>query len=331
MRAVVTGGAGFVGAALVERLLAEGDAVEVVDDLSTGTLARLAPARASGGDFRFHQLDVAAPELAALLARRRPEVVFHLACATDTSSAAVDPASDAEASLVAGLRVLDACRTAGVGKLVVTTSGCALLGMGPGEPGAPLAEREAASHRSPGGPARRALIDYLAAAREHHGLEFSALALGTVYGPGQLATAARGAVARFARALAAGEPAILEGDGTQTRDFVYVDDVVDALARAKARGSGLLVNVGTGVETSLRSLWTLMAGLAGTDPGWRSAPARPGDVARCCLDSSRAAIHFGWRPWTALETGAAAVLRAATAEGTRSRSAGAARTPEVAR
>lgn len=313
MRAVVTGGAGFIGSALVDRLLAEGNAVEVVDDLSAGSLARLADARASGGDFRFHQLDVATPELGALLARRRPEVVFHLAASTSASSAGADPASDAEACLVAGVRVLEAARAADARKVVVATSGAALLGMGRGEPPAPVAEREASGTRSAGGPARKALVDYLTTYRERHGLEFSALALGTVYGPGQLATPADGAVACFARALSAGRPATIEGDGDQTRDLVYVDDVVDAFSRAKDRGSGLLVNVGTGVETSVRSLWALMTDLAGRDPGLRRAPGRPGDVARVCLDASRAGIHLGWRPWTDLEQGLAAVLEAAGA------------------
>ncbi len=311
MRAVVTGGAGFIGSALVERLLAEGDAVEVVDDLSTGSLARLAGARAAGGSFRFHQLDVAEPELAVLLARRRPEVVFHLAMPTSVAAAAVAPAADARAVLVGGLAVLEACRAAGVGKVVVVTSAAGLLALRPDEAGAPLAERAADASRAPGGPARRALLDELAAFRERDGLEYTALCLGTVYGPAQLETGADGAVARFARALAAGEPATLEGGGTATRDFVFVDDVVDALARAKARGTGLLVNVGTGVETSARALWELMAGLAGSDPGWRAAPGRPGAPSRVCLDASRAAIHLGWRPWTRLEDGAAAVLAAA--------------------
>lgn len=311
MRALVAGGAGFIGSALVDRLLAEGDEVDVVDDLSSGSLARLAAARASGGRFRFHQLDVAAPELGALVARRRPEVMFHLASSTGLATAAEDPARDAEACLVTSLRVLEACRAAGIGKLVVAQSGAALLAMAPGE-AAPLGEREASPARSAGAPARTALLGYLAAFRERHGIEFTALALGTVYGPGQRA-AGGGAVAAFARALAVGAPARLEGTASQTRDFVYLDDVVDALARAKARGTGLLVNVGTGVETSVGDLWAAMARLAGRDPGTSAAPARPGDVARVCLDASRAAIHLGWRPWTALEVGAAAVIAAAGA------------------
>lgn len=313
MRAVVTGGAGFIGSALVDRLLAEGNAVEVVDDLSSGSLGRLADARASGGDFRFHQLDVATPELAALLSRRRPEVVFHLSASTSASSAEADPVADAEACLVAGVRVLEAARAAGARKVVVATSGAALLGMRPDEPGTPLVEREASGTRSAGGPARKALVDYLATYRERHGLEFSALALGTVYGPGQLGGPAQGAVARFAEALSAGAPATIEGDGEQTRDLVYVDDVVDAFSRAKDRGSGLLVNVGTGIETSVASLWALVTALAGKDTGLRRVPGRPGDVARVCLDASRAGIHLGWRPWTGLEQGVVAVLEAAGA------------------
>jgi UDP-glucose 4-epimerase len=158
--------------------------------------------------------------------------------------------------------------------------------------------------------AKKAVGDYLAAYRSLHDLEFSALALANVYGPRQDPHGEAGVVAIFAGKLLAGESCTIYGDGDQTRDYVYVDDVVDAFARAADRGGGLLLNIGTGVETSVNALYTTMAEAAGTSYPAASAPARPGELARSALDPGRAAIHLGWRPWTTLAEGARAVLAA---------------------
>ena len=156
---------------------------------------------------------------------------------------------------------------------------------------------------------KKAACDYLAAYRELHGIEFTALALANIYGPRQDPHGEAGVVAIFAGRLLAGEPCTIFGDGNQTRDFVYVDDVVDAFARAAHRGSGLLMNVGTGVETSVNQLYATMARAAGTDLPAVYAPARPGELARSSLDPSRAEIHLGWKSWTSMEAGAGEVLR----------------------
>ncbi len=308
MRALVTGGAGFIGSALVERLLAEGHRVDVVDDLSTGSLANLADARADRSvDLTFHHLDIGSPELIELMALRRPDVVFHLAAQPDVQVSLERPAFDAEVNVVGTVGVLEAARLAGASRVVFAASGGTLYG-DPGSSRLPL--RESHPHRplSPYGVAKKAALDYLVAYRELYRLEFCALALANVYGPRQDPHGEAGVVAMFAGHLVAGEACTIYGTGTQTRDFVFVDDVVDAFTRAAEKGGGLVINVGTGVETSVADLYRTMAEAAGVDRRPVHAPARPGELGRSCLDCSRAAIHLGWKPWTALEEGTAAVL-----------------------
>ena len=307
MRALVTGGAGFIGSTLVDRLLAEGHHVDVVDDLSTGSLANLAEARATPGyEMTFHRLDIREPAVIELLAHRRPEVVFHLAAQADVRVSVERPAFDAEVNVIGTLNVLEGARAAGSRKVVFAASGGTLYG----EPQKlPVPESHPQRPLSPYGVSKKAACDYLAAYRELHGIEFTALALANIYGPRQDPHGEAGVVAIFAGRLLAGEPCTIFGDGNQTRDFVYVDDVVDAFARAAQKGSGLLMNIGTGVETSVNELYRTMASASGTDAPAVYAPARPGELARSSLDPSRAGIHLGWTPWTTMEAGAAEVLR----------------------
>ncbi len=307
MRALVTGGAGFIGSTLVDRLLAEGHAVDVVDDLSSGALSNLADARNTAGhDLSFHRLDIREPGLVELMARRRPEVVFHLAAQADVRVSVARPLFDAEVNILGTLNVLEGARAAGTVKVVLAASGGTLYG----EPDE-LPVRESAPQRplSPYGVSKKAAGDYLAAYRELHGIEFTALALANVYGPRQDPHGEAGVVAIFAGLLLAGEQCMIFGTGEQTRDFVYVDDVVDAFARAATRGSGLLMNVGTGRETSVNRLYQTMADAAGVAAPPLYAPARAGELARSSLDPGRAAIHLGWESWTSLEAGTAEVLR----------------------
>jgi UDP-glucose 4-epimerase len=155
---------------------------------------------------------------------------------------------------------------------------------------------------------KKVIGDYLAAYRELHDLEFTALALANVYGPRQDPHGEAGVVAIFAGRLLSGQPCTIFGDGSQTRDFVFVDDVVDAFARASGRGGGLVLNVGTGRETSVNDLYRAMARHAGVDQPALSAPSRTGELDRICLDPGRAAIQLGWKPWTSLAEGTAAVI-----------------------
>jgi UDP-glucose 4-epimerase len=307
VRALVTGGAGFIGSTLVDRLLAEGHTVDVVDDLSSGNLGNLADARTtSGHELSFHRLDIRDPGLVELMARRRPEVVFHLAAQADVRVSVERPLFDAEVNILGTLNVLEGARAAGSAKVILAASGGTLYG----EPD-DLPVRESAPQRplSPYGVSKKAAGDYLAAYRELHGIEFTALALANVYGPRQDPHGEAGVVAIFAGRLLAGEQCTIFGTGEQTRDFVYVDDVVDAFARAATRGTGLLMNVGTGRETSVNRLYSTMADVAGVATPPLYSPPRAGELARSSLDPGRAAIHLGWESWTTLEAGTLEVLR----------------------
>jgi UDP-glucose 4-epimerase len=308
VKALVTGGAGFIGSTLVDRLLAEGHAVDVIDNLATGSLANLAEARADRShQFSFHQIDVREPSVIDLIVRRKPEVVFHLAAQADVRVSVAQPVFDAQVNIIGSLNIMEGARQAGSRKVVFASSGGTIYGT-PDPSDLPVDESHPQHPISPYGVAKKAVGDYLYAYRELHALEFTALALANVYGPRQDPHGEAGVAAIFAGRLINGEPCNIFGDGTQTRDYVFVDDVVDAFVRAADRGSGLLANIGTGVETSVNELYASMAAAVGVDEPARFAPARPGELARSSLDPGRAGLYLGWKPWTDLDTGTAAVL-----------------------
>jgi UDP-glucose 4-epimerase len=308
VKALVTGGAGFIGSTLVDRLLAEGHQVDVVDNLSSGNLANLADARASAGhQVNFHQIDIRDEGLGELMARQAPEVVFHLAAQADVRVSVARPVFDAEVNVVGSLNVLEGARAAGARKVVFASSGGTIYGE-PDPSELPVKESHPQQPLSPYGVAKKVVGDYLYAYRALHDLEYTALALANVYGPRQDPHGEAGVVAIFTGRLLAGEPCTIFGSGEQTRDFVYVDDVVDAFVRAADRGSGLLANIGTGREVSVNELYTTMAAAAGVpDPALR-APARAGELDRSALDPGRAELHLGWKPWTTLEAGTQQVI-----------------------
>jgi UDP-glucose 4-epimerase len=299
MNVVVVGGAGFIGSHLVDRLLAEGHAVDVVDDLSTGSLANLSEARASGGALKIHNLDALSADLDSLIGMRRPDVIYHLALfpRADRSAAAQG------GGFIAALGMLEAARGHGIGKVVVALPASALYGQ-PATRDLPVKEREP-EPRGVRGVVARAIIDLLAAYREREMIEFTALAFASVYGPRQQVDG--GVVAAFGRALTAGEAPTFHGDGRQTRDFVYVDDAVDALVRAGERGSGLVVNIGTGEQLSIRELWEKIGGGSGLEP--LIDRPRPDDLARFAVSPVRARIHLAWAPWTTIDQGLARLRR----------------------
>jgi len=293
-RAVVVGGAGFVGSHLTERLLAENWAVDVVDDLSCGSLANLAEARAMPGEMKFHTLDAGSDDFATLVALRPPAVIYHLGL--------LPPGRDAESVAAASLRsmatVLEVARRHAGTKVVVAVSAAALYGDVPARE-LPLKEGRAWNPAGVRGIVTRTALDLLASYREQHAVEYTALAMSEVYGPRQRVDG--GVVAGFGQAIVDGTAPAVRGDGKQTRDFVFVDDAVDALVRASAKGGGLVVHVGTGVATSLIDLWSMLAGSTGARPV--PHPRTVDDVPRLSLSPTRARIHLAWAPWTDLATG----------------------------
>jgi UDP-glucose 4-epimerase len=306
VQALVTGGAGFIGSTLVDRLLAEDWRVDVVDDLSTGSLANLATARAlPDRRFSFHRLDLASPAVVDLIAHRKPDVVFHLAAQMDVRVSVARPVFDATVNVIGSLNVFEGARAAGVKKIVFAGSGGTLYG----DPQKiPTKETSAQHPESPYGVAKKAVGDYLYYYRRQHGLEYTVLALANVYGPRQNPHGEAGVVAIFSNLLLDRKSPVIFGDGSQTRDFVYVDDVVDAFVRAAEKGGGLTLNVGTSHETSVQQLYDLMAKLTGFRGSARYEPARTGELARSAVDPGKAAIHIGWKAFTSLEEGLARTL-----------------------
>jgi UDP-glucose 4-epimerase len=306
VRVLVTGGAGFIGSNLVDRLLAEGCDVDAIDDLSTGSLANLADARAQRArKFSFHRLDICSPQLVDVIAHRQPEVIFHLAAQAGVRPSLENPAFDAQVNILGTLNVCEAALRAGTRKVVFAGSGGTIYGV---PESVPVKESHSQRPTSPYGVSKKAAVDYLFYYREIHGLEYTVLALANVYGPRQDPHGEAGVVAIFAGHLLAGKAPTIYGDGKQTRDYVFVDDVVDAFVRAAEKGGGLLMNIGTGVETSVLELFDVMARLAGFRQEARFAPERAGELLRSALDPGRAAIHLGWKPWTPIDDGLARTL-----------------------
>jgi UDP-glucose 4-epimerase len=299
MRTAVTGGAGFIGSVLTDRLLAHGNEVLVVDDLSTGHLANLTEARREG-KVKFHRFDIRSDGVRELFSQWRPEVVFHLAAQGSVPASVADPLHDAHVNSIGLLRVLDACVATGVRKVVFSSSGGTIYGP---QDDLPVLETAVGRPMSPYGITKRSSEDYLRFYRSEHGLDFMSLALANVYGPRQDPRGEAGVVAIFANKLVRGEAPTINGTGEDTRDYVYVEDVAHAFVRAGEHGSGETVNIGTGRETSANTLFKVMAEAAGHKGEAEYGPPRPGDIPRSALDPRKAAKVLDWKPWTPLAEG----------------------------
>ena len=311
MSVLVTGAAGFIGSHLVDRLLTEGESVLAADNLSSGSLGNLADARTTKtGKFSFQRVDVTSDAIAELIKRHKPEVVFHLAAQVDVRKSVSDPLYDAMVNIIGTLKILHAASENGARKVVFTSSGGCIYGE-PDESRLPVTEDQVfspeAMPESPYGVSKKVMYDYLRYFKAVKDLDYTALALSNVFGPRQEPASEVGlegqVVAIFCRRLLGGRRCTIYGDGTQTRDFVYVDDVVSAFVAARDKGSGELVNVGSGSELSVNELYSKLAELVGTDREPQYAAARPGELHRIVVDPSKAGKVLGWEPATPLEDG----------------------------
>jgi UDP-glucose 4-epimerase len=299
---MVTGGAGFIGSNLVDALLARGDAVVVVDDLSTGRRRNLDPALAAGAT--LVEADIREGEALGALAREaKPEVIFHLAAQIDVRRSVAEPAFDAGINVGGTANVLDAARAAGARRLVFTSTGGAVYGEGDGQQ-LPLREDAPIAPMAPYGQSKFAAEGYLALYGRLYGLSAGALRLGNVYGPRQDPLGEAGVIGIFCGLLLQGGRPTVFGDGTQTRDYIYVDDVVSALIAAAASESAGPINVGTGIETDVLELISRLGKLGDAD-GFEPefAPARTGEVQSIAIDPSRAERELDWRPRVSLDDG----------------------------
>ncbi|HVY78375.1 MAG TPA: NAD-dependent epimerase/dehydratase family protein [Solirubrobacterales bacterium] len=302
MKALVTGGAGFIGSNLVDALLARGDEVVVVDDLSTGRRENLEAALANGATLVEADIrDRAALE--ALAGRERPEVVFHLAAQIDVRKSIADPAFDASINVGGTANVLEAARVAESRRVVFSSTGGAIYGEGEGQQ-LPLAEDAPLAPEAPYGQSKYAGEGYLALYERLYDLSSVPLRLGNVYGPRQDPLGEAGVIAIFCGRLREGRRPTVFGDGKQTRDYIYVGDVVAAfIAAAGAETSGPL-NVGTGIETDVLELVRQLGELGGSgDFEPEFAPPRTGEVQRISIDPARAARELDWCPRVDLAKG----------------------------
>jgi UDP-glucose 4-epimerase len=303
MRTLVTGGAGFIGSALVDRLVQGGHEVVVADDLSTGKVENLADALTSG---RVHlaQVDVSGPDLAAVVTEARPEVVYHLAAQIDVRRSVAEPVFDARVNVLGTIQVARAALEAGCRRLVFASSGGTVYGE-PDPSELPIDESYPPRVTNPYGVSKRAAEDYLDSFAGLHGLEPVSLRLGNIYGPRQDPHGEAGVVAIFCDRLLSDQPVTVFGDGQQTRDYLFVDDAVDAfVAAGGAEGAaGAKLNIGTGTQTSVLELYEALRTVTGFGPEPTLAPPRPGELQAIALDCARAEQVLGWRPRLDLKAG----------------------------
>ena len=295
MNILVTGGAGFIGSHMARRHLEDGHRVVVVDDLSAGRREKV-PEGA-----RFLQADIAEQDLEPLLREERIDFVSHHAAQIDLRHSVSDPLHDARANILGSLRLFEACRRAGTRRVLFASTGGALYGEPEG--GRPAREDHSTNPVSPYGCAKLSIEKYLHYYRVVHGFHIQILRYANVYGPGQNGTGEAGVVAIFAETILHGGTPKIRGDGGQTRDYVFVGDLVEAAARAAAGETSGTWNLGTGIETSVNELFEILA----KELDYRGAPEHvplpPGEQRRSVLDGSAARKQFGLPPYTPLAAG----------------------------
>jgi len=300
MRTLVTGGAGFIGSHLVDALIARGDSVTIVDDLSHGRESNIVAARAAGA--LLQRTDIRdAGALAEVVAAAQPQVVFHLAAQVDVRISLTDPGFDARTNVEGTVNVLESARLAGAARVVFASTGGAMYG---DTDVLPTPETVAELPMAAYGQSKYCAECYLGLYERLYGLSTIALRFGNVYGPRQDPHGEAGVIAIFCGKLRAGAQPRIFGDGTQTRDYIYVGDLVGALLRAGDTRVGGAINVGTQEETSVLELVRALAQLNGPGtPEPEFAPARLGELERSCLDAGRARELLGWSASTSISDG----------------------------
>jgi UDP-glucose 4-epimerase len=312
MRVIVTGAAGFIGSTLVDRLLAEGHRVVGIDDLSTGRLSNLDAALgyevAGRPRFTLIQNDVQAPDLTDIVAGTNPDVIFHLAAQVNLVASVSDPQFDARSNVLGTINVCEASRRAGVRRIVYAASGGSRYGV---PAMVPVLDDTAVAPLSPYAVAKLAGEFYLGAYAGMYGLAPICLALANVYGPRQNSRGEAGVIASFGSALVAGRPMTIYGDGTAARDYVYVDDVVDAFVRAGVAPLDVTgtYNVGTGKQTTVTEVHRMICEACDEWVPPRHVAARVGELHAIALDASKVGEALGWKPAVEVDEGIKRTVR----------------------
>jgi UDP-glucose 4-epimerase len=294
LKIVVTGGAGFIGSNIVDAYLAQGHEVHVLDDFSTGQKSNL------NKKAELHEVDITDPQAARVIERVKPDTLSHHAAQMDVRHSVADPAFDARVNIIGFIILLEAAKNAGVKKVIFASSGGAVYGE---QDAFPAPEDHVTRPASPYGVSKRAGELYLSYYQQAFGLPYIALRYANVYGQRQSAKGEAGVVAIFLTLLLAGETPVINGDGGQTRDYVYVGDVVAANVNALNSSFVGPVNIGTGVETDVITLFQHLRQALGSEIQALHGPAKAGEQRRSSLDARRASAVLGWRPQVALADG----------------------------
>jgi UDP-glucose 4-epimerase len=295
MKVLVTGGAGFIGSHVVDRLVADGHAVAALDNLSTGRRDFVNPRAA------LHVVDLRSHRLDDVFSTERPDVVVHVAAQASVPRSIAEPLYDASVNVLGTIGLLAAAQRTGVRRVVYTSTGGAAYG---DTDMRPTPEDHPCRPTSPYGVSKTNAERYLECWSALAGVPALTLRLANIYGPRQNPLGEAGVIAIFAHRLVRGDECVVNGDGEQTRDYVYVADVADAVARALAQPEATgVVNIATGVETTVNELYQRLAAAAGVSRPPRHGPAKPGEQRRSVLDASRAKQRLGWAPVVPLDTG----------------------------
>lgn len=294
MKIVVTGGAGFIASHIVDAYLEQGHEVHIFDDFSTGRSANVSSKAA------LHEVDIAENQAARLIEQIKPDVLSHHAAQMDVRHSVADPTFDARVNILGFINLLEACKQSGVKKVIFASSGGAVYGE---QEVFPAAESHPTQPASPYGVSKRAGELYLSYYQQAFGLPYIALRYANVYGPRQSAMGEAGVVAIFLSLLLAGKTPVINGDGRQTRDYVYVGDVVAANVAALQLSFVGPINIGTGVETDVVTIFQHLRDALGSPIEARHGPPKVGEQRRSCLETSRAAQVLGWRPQMNLKNG----------------------------
>ncbi len=286
MRILVTGGAGFIASHVSDRLLSLGQRVTIVDDLSTGKRENLP------GAATFYELDIRDKALDEVFEAEKPEVVIHHAAHANVTESVHDPGHDASVNIAGSLNLLECCVRHGIERVVYASTGGALYGEAcyiPADESHPI------DPVSPYGVSKHTVEQYLYAFRKSHGLEYTVLRYPNVYGPRQDPHGEAGVVAIFSLQLLTGRRPTIFGDGSKTRDYCFVDDIVDANVMALSRPDGGVYNLGRGIEVTDLEVFESVQEAVGSDIEPVFADVRPGEVEHIALDASKAERELGWR------------------------------------
>jgi len=294
MKFLVTGGAGFIGSHLVDRLIKEGHKVAVIDNLSTGRKENLNPKA------KFYKIDICSYRISQIFKKEKPEVVFHYAAQIDVRKSVKDPVEDAKINILGTLNILENCKKYNIRKVIFASTGGAIYG---DADIVPTPETYPELPLSPYGIAKLTIEKHLSYYYKVFGLPYVSLRLANVYGPRQNSKGEAGVVAIFCDKMLSKKQPIINGDGKQTRDFVFVDDVVEANISALKKDKVGIFNIGTARETDVNTLFKKLRELTDSKCAKIHGPTLPGEQKRSCLDYSEAKRELGWQPKYSLDKG----------------------------